>query len=304
VLRNQFSRIASVIAAVLLVSPCAHADKGDGSFRFEYQFVETGEFDGNLAVFDVGETQAHIFMLSGDYALSDKWTIGASLPYIKKRHQGAFPHNPAIDLPDYPEADQRVLDDGNFHSDWEDLYLTLSYAAYQGERWSVYPFISYGLPTNDYPFYAHAAVGRNLWHVPVGAAFNFTPYFSDFSFGGDAAYVFTEKSIGVDSSHWLINLDLAYYVTPRFAPKIFISMKTGTKGMSQTDFTLPITGIEWYFHDRIFKHNFVNGGFGFDYVVNDKFVVSGSWVRTLEPDNVNVVDLGISLGITRYFAGD
>jgi hypothetical protein len=304
--RKLLARVlqSTVLLAMLCVSAVSAREKGDGSVRFEYQFVNTSAFDSSIGDIDIGETDAHVFMFAGDYALTDRWTISASLPWIKKRHQGALPHNPALELTAYPEADQSLIDDGNFHSDWEDLYVTVSYAALQGQRWSVYPFISVGVPTNDYPFYAHAAVGRNIWHVPIGAAFNFTPYFSDFSFSGDAAYVFTEKSLGVDTSHWLINLAAAYYVTPGFAPKIFVSIKHGTKGLDfPDDFDLnALNDKAFYYHDRTIKHNYVNGGIGFDWIMNDRYMLSGSALTMLNPDQVNIIDIGLSLGITRFFS--
>ncbi|MGB5347244.1 MAG: hypothetical protein WBN23_13845, partial [Woeseia sp.] len=151
-------------ALSLLVASPLLAEKGDSSFRFEYQFVKTGDLESSIGPLDIGETQAHVYMFSGTYQLTDRWTLAASLPWIKKRHRGALPHNPAVELTAYPQADQSLIDDGNFHSDWEDLYLSATYALYRGDRWSFSPFISVGVPTNDYPFYAHAAVGRNIWH--------------------------------------------------------------------------------------------------------------------------------------------
>lgn len=293
-----------LFAAIVCGSAPAFAEKGDGSVRLEYQFVKTGDFDSSIGDIDIGETDAHVFMLSGSYQLSDKWTANASLPYIKKRHQGAFAHNPGLDLTAYPEADQSVIDNGDFHSDWQDLYVGVTYEAYRGDRWTVSPFVSVGVPTNDYPFYAHAAVGRNIWHVPVGVAFNFEPYFSDFSLRGDVAYVFSEESLGVNIDHWLINLDLSYHLTQNFAPKAFVSIKHSTKGLNFPDDFNPfaLNDINWYFHDRTIKHNFINGGIGFDWLLNDKYMVSGSAITMLKPDQVNIVDYGFSLGITRFFS--
>lgn len=280
-------------------------NRGDATLRLDYQFIRTGEFDSSIGKIDIGHTDAHVFMLSGSCALTDRWTVAASLPFIKKRHRGALPHNPQIDLTEFPQADQTVLDDGNFHSDWQDLYMTLSFAA-KGGALSLRPFLSVGVPTNDYPFYGHAAVGRNIWHVPLGVAFNYTPWFSDFVFGGDVAYVFTEKSLGVDVSHWLANLALAYYVRPDFAPNVFISIKHGTQGLDfPDDFNLNALNDEaWYFHDRTIKHNFINGGIGFDWVFSDRYMLSGSALTMLKPHQVNIVDYGFSVGITRFFSGD
>ena len=291
---------------MLLISDVAFADKGDGSFRLEYQSVKTGDFASSIGDLDIGETQAHVLMFSGSYELTGRWRVFASLPWIKKRHQGALPHNPTLDLTEYPQADQTLVDDGTYHDNWQDLYVGVSYAAYQGVRWYVSPFVSFGTPTNDYPFYAHAAVGRNIWHLPVGASFGFQPYFSDFTFSGDIAYVFTEKSLDINIDHWLINFDLGYHVSPGLVPKVFVSIKHSSNGLSfPDDFDLTALNDEaWYFHDRTIKHNFINAGVGFDWRVNDKYMLSGSALTMIDPDQVNTVDLGWSLGFTRFFSGN
>ena len=297
----------TLLGCLFLALPwTALADKGDASLRFEYQFTRTGAFDSSIGDIDIGNTDAHVFMLAGDYALTDKWTVVASLPYVKKRHQGALPHDPVADFEVFTPPDLSLIDDGNFHSDWEDLYVGVSYLAKDGPL-TIKPFISFGVPTNDYPFYAHAAVARNIWHVPVGASFSYTPYFSDFYFTGGLSYVFTEKTLGVDTSHWLLDASVSYYLTPRFAPKIFLMVKHGTQGLDwPDDFILPdeLDSEKFYVHDRIIKHNYKNAGIGFDWSLNDKYQLSGSWLTMIDPDQVNIIEYAFSLGITRFFSAD
>ena len=300
-------RIVSLATASLLIAlpaPRALAEQGDGSFRFEYQFIKTGDFDSSIGAIDIGETDAHVFMFAGSYELTDRWTVSASLPWIKKRHQGAFAHNPGLELTNFPEADQSIIDNGDFHSDWQDLYVGASYAAFQGERLSVSPYLSVGIPTNDYPFYAHAAVGRNIWHVPVGATFRFQPYFSDFVLSGDVGYVFSEKSLGVNIDHWLVTLDAAYHLTETLAPRVFLTIKHSSNGLSfPDDFDVTaLNDINWYYHDRTIKHNFVNGGIGLDWLLSDDYMLSATAITMLDSDQVNEVDYGLSLGITRFFS--
>ena len=181
------------------------------------------------------------------------------------------------------------------------MYFGVQYLAREGPL-TIAPFVSYGLPVTNYPFYAHSAVGRNIWHMPVGIAGSFTPYFSDWFFSGDIAYVFTEKSLNVDTSHWLINLRANYYLTPAFAPKVFVSMKYGTQGLEFVDdFPNCCDTENFYFHDRTVKHNWINGGIGFDWVMSERWLLSGTWFRMLEPDQVNEIERAWTLGVTRYF---
>jgi hypothetical protein len=272
---------------------------GRGSLRLEYQFIRTGAFDSSIGDIDIGNTDGHTFLLSAEFALNDRWTLFASLPWISKRHQGALPHDPVNDITEWDPPDLTLVDDGDFHSDFQDLYVGVSYLAKSGAL-SLAPFVSYGLPTHNYPIYAHAAVGRNIWHVPVGVAWSYLPHFSDFYFSGDVAYVFSQKTLGVDISHWLINTTVSYYVTPSFAPKVFVSIKHGTEGLDWPD-DYDITALndqKWYYHDRMIKHNFINGGVGFDWILNDRYQLSGSWFTMLRPDQVNKIDYAYTLGMT------
>lgn len=292
-----------LLLAVVAASPAVAKEKGDASLRVEYQYIRTGAFDSSIGDIDIGHTDGHVVMFSGDYALNDRWTVSASLPWIRKRHKGAFPHNAVNDFTNFEPPDLRVVDDGKYHSSWQDLYVGVSYLAKEG-RLTIEPFVAYGVPTNDYPFYGHAAVGRNLWHVPVGASFHYTPLFSDWRLSGNAAYVFTEQTLGVDISHWLIYSEASYYVSDSFAPKIFLSIKHGTEGLDWPD-DFDITTFdseESYYHDRTIKHNFVNGGVGFDWRVNDKYVMSATWFTMIDPDQVNTVERAWTIGFTRYFS--
>ena len=291
-----------MLVMCLATSTSAQADAGDGSLRLEYQYIRTGNFDSSVGEIDIGNTDAHVVMLSGSYAFTDRLTAYASIPWIKKRHTGALPHNPTTDFQSFEPQDLTLVDDGSYHSDWQDLYIGIQYLA-RDERLKLSPFIGYGQPSNDYPFYGHAAVGRNLWHLPVGVAWSFEPYFEKWYLGGSVAYVFTEKTLGVDVSHWLANVNLGYYVTPRFAPRLFVSAKYGSKGLDwPDDFDLGnLDSVDFYNHDRTIKHNWVNAGIGFDFILNDKYQLTGSWFTMVDPDQVNIVDRAWTLAITRSF---
>ncbi|MDX1498313.1 MAG: hypothetical protein R3176_00350 [Woeseiaceae bacterium] len=300
------ARYAGRIAlGILLVasSPCLLAEAGDASLRFEYQYIRTGKFDMSVGQLDIGNTDAHVYMLSGSYALTDRLTAFASLPWIQKRHTGALPHNARVDFQEFEPPDLRVVDDGSYHGGWQDLYVGLQYLV-RDKRLKLSPFISYGRPVNDYPFYGHAAIGRNLWHVPVGLAWSFTPYFDDWYLEGDVAYIFTEKTLGHNVSHWLVNFRAGYFVHPRFAPKLFVSVKHGTKGLDwPDDFDLAnLDSAEFYYHDRTIKHNWVNAGVGFDFIVTDRYQVTGTWFKMVDPEQVNIVDRAWTLGVTRFFS--
>ncbi len=298
--------------------------RGDASLRIEYQYITTGTFYDENFEFSYWTTDSHVALLSGDYALSDRWTVYAALPYVQKRFvpeaevpglPTGDPHDPTADYwVDFVPPDQRFIDDGDYHGGLQDLSVGLMYRAVDGAAWTVSPYIGFGFPTDDYPYYAKAAIGANLWNLPVGVDVGFVPYFSDWHFRGNLAYVFSEQPLDINVDYWLAFLSAGYYFTPRFSLDIFASSKYLRDGLIMpwdftddpfygnypTDFDTP----EWYNHDRLIRHRFLNMGIGFDYFLNEKYLLSGRYFQTVWAEQTNDVDDAFTLALTRYFGGN
>jgi hypothetical protein len=293
--------------------------KGDASIRLEFQHIRTGDFEDDLYVFDYWTTDTQVALLSGDYALSDRWTVFAALPYVRKRFNagelyGGDPHNPndAFWI-DFVPPDKRFWDDGEYHNDFQDFSIGASYIALDGPL-TVTPFISYGVPASDYPFFAKAAIGKNLWTLPVGVSLGYVPYFSDWHFGGNVAYVFSEKPLGVNVDYWLLHLSAGYWFKPKLSMNVFLSGKYTRGGFKMPwDFTDdPTYGNypdefdteEWWHHDRLIGARHLNVGAGFDYFLNTKFKVSGSGYTGIWVEQTHEIDFAFTLGVTRYYGGE
>jgi hypothetical protein len=261
-------------------------------------------------------------MLSGDYAFSDRWSVYASLPYVRKKFIpdptdpfGGDPHNPNDPWwVDFVPPDKRFIDDGHYHGDFQDLSFGVRYLALEGPPVTVTPYIGYGFPTTDYPFYAKAAIGTNLWNIPVGVDVMFVPYFSDWYLRGNLAYVFSEEPLDINVDYWLGFFSAGYWFKPQFSVNAFVSVKYIRNGLVMPwDFTDdPFYGnyptdfdtIYWWQHDRLIRHRFANAGIGFDYFLNEKFYVSGSWYTGIWAEQTNEVDTAFTLSLTHYFSGD
>lgn len=278
--------------------------KGDASLTLEYQYIRTGDFDSSLGTLDLGIMDTHVMLLSGTYALNERWTVMANVPYIKRRYIGETPHDAVAEFSDFQPPDLTFIDDGTYQRGWQDLYMGVQYLAKDGPL-SVTPYMYYGTPTNDYHIYGWSAIGRNIWHLPVGVKFAFIPYFSDWYFSGDIAYVFTEKTLGVDISHWLVKASASYYLTSRFAPNIFISIKKSFNGLDFGEqFISNYADTEtFYLHDRVLKHNYINAGIGFSWGLSDKYELSGNIFTMVKPDQTNEIDFAGSIALTLHFSG-
>ena len=297
--------------------------KGNASIRIEYQFIQTGTFYSQDQEFDYWTTDTQVAMLSGDYAISDRWTVFAALPYVGKRFNsevpwGGDPHNPNDPYwVDFVPPDTRFWDDGNYHSDLQDFSIGVSYLVEKGP-WTFSPYISYGVPASDYPFFAKSAIGLNLWTVPVGTAFSYVPYFSDWHFEGNVAYVFSEEPLGYNVDYWLAHLSAGYWFKANLSVNAFLSLKYVRDGVSLLSpvFINPdstnqppiypddFDTEEWWNHDRLIGHRNLNLGLGIDYFFNPEWKMSGTAYQSIWTEESNEVDFAFTLGVTRFFGGD
>ena len=187
--------------------------------------------------FDYWSTDTQAALLSGDYAINDRWTVFAAIPYVRKRFNsevpwGGDPHNPNDPYwIDFVPPDKQFWDDGEYHGALQDFSIGVSYLVAKGP-WTLRPYVSYGVPVSDYPFFAKAAIGLNLWTIPVGTSFSFVPYFSDWHFDGNVAYVFSEKPLGANVDYWLVHLSAGYWFKANLSVNAFLSLKYVRDGIS------------------------------------------------------------------------
>lgn len=293
--------------------------KGDASIRVEFQFIRNGTFAFDLGEADYWETDTQVALFSGDYALTDRLTVFAALPYVRKRFNdtsdfGGDPHNPNDAYwVDYVPSDKSFWDDGDYHSHWQDFSIGMSYVLTDGPRLTVSPFISYGVPASDYPFFAKAAIGKNLWTLPVGLTASFVPYFSDWRFDGSVAYVFSEKPLDENVDYSTYHLSAGYWFRSNLLVNVFVAGKHTWEGFEFSDFQEDVfTAVypddydteEWYNHDRLFAASHTTVGAGFEYFVNEDYKLSGSGYTGTDAESSNEIDWAFTIAVTRYFGGE
>jgi hypothetical protein len=302
-------------------SPAQSQTKGDASLRVEYQYIGTGAYDAETFVANYWTTDSQVLMLSGDYAINERWKVYAALPYVRKRFNPSDvefptgpgdPHNPNhYYWINYMPPDKRFWDDGEYHGDLQDLSFGLMYRAVDGTAWTVSPYVGYAVPASDYPFFAKASIGGNLWNFPVGIDVQLVPYFSDWHFHGNLAYVFSEEPLGVNVDYWLGFLSAGYWFKPNFSVDLFLTGKYLVDGLL-IDYDFGNVGVYpdgfdtelWWQHDRLLRHRMVNLGISIDYYLNQRWQLSGSYYQTIWADQTNEVDNAYSIALTRYFGGD
>lgn len=328
-LQSRIRWLICVCLALLAAAPPAHAQgqqKGDASLRVEYQYQRTGAFEADTFVADYWTTDSHAVLLSADYAVNERLTVYATLPYVRKRFNpgpadifgtgAGDPHDPNAEYwVDFVPPDKRFHDDGEYHGDFQDLGVGMMYRAVDGPSWSISPYLGYSLPITNYPFFAKAAIGARLWNVPVGVDIGFVPLFSDWHFRANLAYVFSEKPLDVKVDYWLAHLSAGYWFKPNLSVDIFLSSKYLVNGLKldygdflneefldEPKYPRDFDNIRWWMHDRLLQHRILNAGLSVDHFINRKYQLSARYFRTVWSEQTTEIDNGFSFSLTRYFS--
>jgi hypothetical protein len=301
----------ALVSALLTVMSVTEAQESkpdfDDSIRLDYYYVHTADFTSDALTFDAGTTDSHAIQLSGVFSLNEKWQLFGGIVYVQKRLVdpiGYGTHNPRVDFWEYTPPDRRFVDDGDYHGGLQDLNFGVQYLALDGPL-RISPFISYGTPVSDYPIYGGAVIGKGLNELHLGASLDFTPYFSDWTFQADISYAISEKVVGVDLNYWLMYLSASYYVTPRFAPRLFLTSRRAPNALSYPEDFEPYEekydNENGWRHDQTIKHEYINVGIGFDYNVSELYGISATYYRTIEAENLLEIDKAFNVGFTRRF---
>jgi len=295
----------ALVTASLFAGTIAFSQDEVSDYRYsvglEYQYIHTGEYVTDFGSLDLGETDTHALLISGAASLNKRWTIFGSIPYVRKRHRGPGVHNPNVDFVSFEPPDLRLIDDGKYHGDIQDATVGVRYQTGTGPL-SISPFLTFGAPLSNYPTYGNAAVGKQVWELSPGVSLDFTPYFSDWTFQADISFVISEEVLDVDLDYWFWYASASYFLTPRFATRVFLVQRIAPNALSfPEDFPQGLDNEDFYQHDRTLKHEFLNGGIGFNYILNDRYTILANLYKTFEGDNIVEIEHAFTLGFNYAF---
>src|SRR5262245_31803699 len=135
----------------LAVSASAQAwlyPKGEGTVTLAYQGIYTRDHAFEAERHDVGHIVSHALIMDVDYSITSRIAARMSLHDSAGKYTGPRPH-PA------------VVDDGRYHSTFQDFLFDIRYNLSQTPV-VVTPFFRIVVPSHSYEYFAHAAVGRDL----------------------------------------------------------------------------------------------------------------------------------------------
>jgi hypothetical protein len=271
---------------------------GSGSVMVAFQTIDVSKFDTGAQEVDIGTVSTQDLYVEMEYALSDRWTVKAGLPYIRKKYDGPARHDPLALVPPRPEVP--FIDDGRYNGGLQDFLVGATYHWLQ-DPLIVEPFVDVFIPSHSYPHFGQAAIGQNRWKTELGVDLVKLMPFSNWYYRLGVGYTFVQKTLGVNVNHYRLLGEVGYYFRPELSANIFLQYKKG-QGNSGLDFPPDArTDERWYQHDRTLRHSYLNGGIGADWFFNDRYQLSGWAFTTIQGDSVHVVDLATSISLTRYF---
>jgi len=271
---------------------------GHGTVSLSYQYIRSDGFEGTQGEVPTGILDTHALSLDVDWHMTERLTLVAGIPYIRERSKGDFPHDPLALDP--PRPDIPNVDTGEWNDDFQDFHLGLRYLLRDGPL-SIEPFVIAGVPSTDYPYFGHAAIGRNRDQLDVGSTFVYVPPISDAYYRLDISYVFVEETLGVSVDHINVFAEAGYFFSPRFAGRAFLIYRDGDGLDFPDDFPPPRTDERWLQHDRMVRHNFTNVGIGADWSFDADYRVSVSLMTMARAEQVHKMEYALTIGLSRSF---
>lgn len=191
---------------------------GVGSVNFVYQRIDnTGHrlTDGSLVKngksLDVG------IGIEAEYALTDRLSVSAGLPYVFAKY--VDPEPPPPFLPFLPVDHCRC-----WHSGWQDFGFTARYNVVGGV-FALTPSVSVGVPSHDYDFRGEAVVGRALTEarIAVDAGQRLDAISPRLSVLGRYSYAFVERVLDVPNNRSNATVESAFLLTTRLSVRGLLS---------------------------------------------------------------------------------
>jgi hypothetical protein len=258
--------------------------KGEGYVALSYQYSRVNDhLWADAGTRDLGHVRTNLVDIFLAYNPTDRLAVSFGVPYVVAKYSGKFPH-------------QDHVDGGHSHGTYQDYRLDLRYQVLRGTT-AVTPFIQAIIPTHDYEFFAHSAVGRRLNERtagvyvgrPIGAILP-NAYVQ-----GRISYSFVDQEIDMKANHFNLDLDGGYFVTDKLAARVLMSVYR-TDGGVDIDQLGSNDGELFHHHDQVLRERHINLGAGMSYAMTDATDVFFSALRTMHGANGHKIDLSVTVG--------
>jgi hypothetical protein len=288
---------ARLLCAVLLMPSAIPAQawlfpKGQGTASLSYQnlYVADHVYENGDA-HDIGHILSHAVTLDVDYSFTDKLAVRVAIPYISARYYGQKPH-------------QLPLDDGSYHSTFQDFTTDIRYNLTKRSV-VLTPFFRAVIPSNNYPYFAHAAAGRDLreYHLGTNVGRRLDPWIPRAFLQAQYSYAFVERVLGIAPNRSNAEFQLGYFLTRR------LSLLANGQGMYThrgleldfNQFHAGLTPDQWIHHDQLAKTRLFDLGGGTSFGVTPSWQMFLTVARSIEGRNGHLHAAVVTVGVSRSF---
>jgi hypothetical protein len=306
----KLQALGAVSICILLVPPSLSAQafvplRGEGTVTIGYQYTNVHDhLRGDGTEFQAGRIYSNSLSAQLDYGITDKLAASFSVPYITARYRGLAPHNPATLA--IPHDEVPLVDDGSYNGTFQDLGFGVRYNLTL-RPFAITPFIAANLPSHDYPFYAHTAIGRNLRQLNLGVSVGgqSEQLLPNSYFQVRYGYGITERTEVAGTSYGgnqsLLRGDFGYFLTQRLTVKAIQILQITHGGLDFPKDFPDRTGELWLHHDQVQRINYLEMGGGVDFAISPRMDVSASALKSAWGHNGHALRLGLAVGVTWYF---
>jgi opacity protein-like surface antigen len=275
--------------------------KGEASFSIGYGSVFIRDHYLGSTTFDDGHIRSNTVGLGLDYAVSDRVSADFGVPYIFSKYMGSDPH---------VALDGSTLDTGSYHGELQDFRFGVRWLAFR-VPFVLTPYVAAVVPSHDYRYFAHSAVGRGLRQYVLGfyAARRLDPVLENAYVQLRYSYAFVEKVIGISHDISSADLDLGYFLTSALGARGILSYGYTHGGIvipdgivCNTDCGPTDSSPTWQHHDQIGHDVYLNAGLGLSYALTGSLDVTAIYFTSLYGENGHKINQGLSFGVSWSFS--
>ena len=273
--------------------------RGSGSVTVLHQRISyTGHRLTDGSVFDGVQSTNLAFYVDVEYALTDRLSFSAGLPYVFAKYTDPNPPPPPI--PYLPVDECHCWNDG-----WQDFGFTARYNVID-KGFALTPSVSVGVPSHNYNFRGEAVLGRHLREVRVAidAGQRLDAISSRLSVQGSYSYAFVERVIDIPNNRSNASVEGSYLLTRKLATRGFLSWQRTHGGLRfgsgpQADLVFPgevNTPERLFQHDRLLRDNHwrVGGGAAYSFSHVDVFASYSAFAGGTDAHTGRVLTFGVS----------
>jgi len=241
---------------------------GVGSVTMAVQTIDnTGHTNTYGESFKMGRSVNTRIDVEADYALTDRLSLSASVPYVFARYVDPVPYGPPIPFP--PRDDCRCWQSG-----LQDFFVRARYNVINGD-FALTPSVSLGVPSHDYAYRGEAVVGQRLKEVriAVDAGQRLSAISPRLHVQGRYSYAFVEQVLDIPNNRSNAALEGGFMITRRLAvrglllwQRVHGGLRFGGSDASALPFPGDVNTPERMFeHDRLLRDNNLRLGAGITY---------------------------------------